>query len=354
MKRILIIRPSAIGDIVMASPMIRALRTAYPEAYLAWMTEPPGLELLQHNPALDEVLVLPKTRWQELLKQCRVITLSRELLRFTRRLRRHRFDTAIDAQGLLRSRLLAWLSEAPERLGFDSREPGKTLMTRIISRGGNSRRIGSEYYHLLQTMGIPADGFRLEVSVSAADQRAAAAALQAADVGEQYGVFCPFTTRPQKHWFEERWAELCVAVERRLQVPTVVLGGPGDIAAARRIRVLAADRVHDLSGAITLGQSAALIKRASFLVGVDTGLTHMGIAFERPTVALFGPTRPYLDTPNSNTAVCYEHLPCSPCRRSPTCNGEFTCMRSIEVDRVFSTLETVLTAPGVDRCTSST
>ena len=97
-----------------------------------------------------------------------------------------------------------------------------------------------------------------------------------------------------------------------------------------------------LAGATRLPEAAALIRHAGLLVGVDTGLTHMGTAFATPTVALFGSTRPYLDTGRSNGRVIWLGLPCSPCRRRPTCDGAFTCLRDITADRVMDEARTAL------------
>ena len=85
----------------------------------------------------------------------------------------------------------------------------------------------------------------------------------------------------------------------------------------------------------SLRQAAALIERAKLLIGVDTGLTHMGIAFDRPTLCLFGSTCPYLDTTHDNAQVIYHRLSCSPCKRRPTCDGRFDCMQAISVDEVL-------------------
>ena len=84
-----------------------------------------------------------------------------------------------------------------------------------------------------------------------------------------------------------------------------------------------------------------MIKHASMLVGVDTGLTHMGIAFNVPTVALFGSTGPYTDTTRDNAVVLYHKMNCSPCRRNPTCDGDFTCMKKITIGEVMQTLARV-------------
>lgn len=353
MRSILIIRPSSIGDIVMASPMIKALREAYPRAYIAWVAEPTGRDLLRDHPGLNEVICLPKVRWKQLLKRGRFIAFAKEVRVFSHKMRMRRFDIALDAQGLLRSRMIAWLSGARERVGFDSREPGRFLMTRIVSRGEDIKRIGSEYYHLMQTLGVSTSGFTMQVTVRPEDQEAAQNAVRTAGIGVKYAVICPFTTRPQKHWFEERWAALSGALQNRLGLGVMILGGPGDIAAARRMQALAPETIQDLTGTTTLGQSAAIIKNASLVVGVDTGLTHMGVAFDRPTIALFGPTCPYLDAVTENAVVLYEKMPCSPCRRSPTCNDDFTCMKRISVEQAFHAAQDLLKEARDRQCTSS-
>jgi heptosyltransferase-1 len=342
MKSILIIRPSSIGDIVMASPMIKALRKAYPRAYIAWMAEPSGYDLLRDNPGLDEVICFPKAQWKQLLKQGRFISFAKEIRRFTRHLRSREFDIALDAQGLLRSRMIAWLSGARARVGFDSSEPGRFLMTRIVSRGEDVKRIGSEYYHLMQMLGVSTGDFPMDVTLRSEDQDAAENNIRSSGIGTRYAVICPFTTRPQKHWFEERWAALSRRLQDRLDLSVVILGGPGDICAAKRIDTIARGETHDLTGTMTVAQSAAIVKNASLVIGVDTGLTHMGIAFARPTISLFGATCPYLDTATDNAVVLYEKMPCSPCRRSPTCDNDFTCMKLISAEHVFHAAQNLL------------
>ncbi len=337
MIRILIIRPSAVGDIVMASPMIRTLRQGFPDARIVWLAEPFMADLL-HHPELDGVIFWDKGRWRRLLKEGRVLALLREIGSLRRRLKSERFDLALDAQGLLRSRALAWLSGATRRVGFDSREPGRFLMTEIISRGPGTKRMSSEYRHMMASIGLSPDGFLPELAVKAEDADAMRKRLRSAGIDGAYAVLCPFTTRPQKHWFEDRWAALAGEIRERMELPVVMLGGPNDVAAARSIAPSAGDGFHDLAGVTTLGQSMAVLQDAALIVGVDTGLTHMGTAFGRPTVALFGATRPYLETERETTAVIYHPRECSPCRRRPTCSGEFDCMAAISVDEVLTTV----------------
>jgi len=343
--RILLVRTSAIGDIVFASPLIAAFRRAYPRGHLAWLLQPECESLLSHHPDLDEVIVWPYRHWRDLWRDRRWADLARALRGFRAELRRRRFDLAVDLQGLLKSGLLAWLSGAPERIGLGSREGSQWLMTRTIPRGGNARRIGSEYLFLAETLGLPTDDFSMAIHYGPDEARYADGFVRREGLADGFAVICPFTTRPQKHWFEPRWVELAGLIRAELGLPVVMLGGPGDLEGAGRIRAQAGGGLIDVVGKTSLLQAASIIDRCALLVGVDTGLGHMGIAFRRPSLLLFGATRPYLDTGRADARVLYHALPCSPCRRRPTCNGEFTCMTSIEPGEVLSAAREILGHP---------
>ena len=342
MKRILVIRPSALGDVVMASPMIGAIRRAYPRGYLAWLVEPAAAALLRHHPGLDEVIEWPRGRWEELLRRAQLLALGREIRRFARVLRGCSFHLALEGTGLLKGRALAYLSGAPERIGFRSREPGGFLMTRLVGRDHADPRISSEYRLLMETLGLPVEPFRMEVAVAPEARESVSTLLQARGVDGRYAILCPFTTRDQKHWREERWAALALALENTFGLAVLVLGGPADRAKCKHFREMASARLTDLTGMTTIGEAAAIVEKASLVIGVDTGLTHMGVAFERPTVALFGATYPYLNPGTPRAAVIYHPYPCSPCRRRPTCDGRFPCMAAIEIDEVVRAAQRLL------------
>jgi len=341
-QKILIIRPSSIGDIVMASPMLSALKEGYPNAKISWLADPSATDLLQYNPLLDEVIPWDKARWKGLWKRGRLLAFLREILRFSKEMRDRDFDLTLDAQGLLRSRFLARLSHAPVRVGFVSKEPGRFLMTRIISRGPARKFMGSEYEHMLQQLGISPSPFSPNLVLDENHLRAGQQVLNEAGVTKKYAVFCPFTTRPQKYWIRERWSDLAKAIHEKLDLPGVVLGGPDDRPGASEIHAGAPDQVIDFTGKLSLAVSGAIISRSALAIGVDTGLTHMAVAFDVPTVALFGATCPYLYSQNRKALVLYNKMPCSPCKRSPTCNGDYTCMKSIEVQDVLVAAQSLI------------
>ncbi|GIZ51278.1 glycosyltransferase family 9 protein [Noviherbaspirillum aridicola] len=338
MKRILIIRTSAIGDVVFASPFAAALRRTYPEAHIAWLIEPGIDALIAHDPAVDERILWPKSEWQTLWREGRRLEVFRRVLALRRRLHEGRFDVAIDLQGLMKSGFLTWLSGAKRRIGLGSREGSQHLMTEVVPRGGDPARISSEYLHLARQLGLDAGDFmaRLHPGKEAGDK--ALARLSALGLAPgRYAVFAAFTTRPQKHWTVAGWQQLAPLVQERTGLTPVLLGGPADKAAAEEIAAGVPGLIN-LVGQTGLSEAAALVAHAGALVGVDTGLTHMGIAFSVPTVALFGSTCPYTVTGRANARVVWLGLPCSPCKRRPTCGGSFHCMGDISALRAVSEL----------------
>lgn len=341
-RRILIVRLSALGDIVMASGLIPALRTLYPQAELSWVCEAGCVPLLRHNPSIKQVIVWPRGEWEALLKAKRYMALWRAVRTFRARLRAEQFDLVLDAQGLLKSGLIAWLTGAPRRVSIIAREGSHRLVHEVVTPPpGADPVMGSEYRYLAHYLGAPQGSFVHDLAVGAEPRQRTREVLQQAlqsawgdaTTARPVVVLAPFTTRPQKHWVESNWSDLARALLVRGLQP-VVLGGPADQEAAARI---CAGQPHclNLAGKLKLDESVALIADAQLLVGVDTGLTHMGSALRIQTVVLFGSTRPYREGPSPLTRILYDALPCSPCRRRPTCNGAFTCMTQLTTERVL-------------------
>lgn len=344
MKRILIIRSSAIGDVVFASALPAAIRRTHPDAHIAWLVEPGIHELLLSDPNIDEVITWSKGEWVKLWKEGRRLELWRRVRQLRRELHARRFDTALDLQGLLKSGFVTWLSGAPRRVGLGSKEGSQLLMSEVIPRGGEQARIGSEYQYLAQQLGLDASAFLPTLTVDPAAEAGVLGKLAEHGLAPgRYAVFAPFTTRPQKHWFEDAWQALAPQLIAATGLTPVILGGPADAAAAARIA--AADpRIVNLVGRTRLPEAVAAIAHAALLVGVDTGLTHMGTALARPTVAIFGSTRPYLNTGRPTGSVIWLGLECSPCRRRPTCGGKFTCLRDITPAMVLEQAQAMLAA----------
>jgi heptosyltransferase-1 len=341
-RRVLVVRLSAIGDVILASGLVPVLKAAWPAAEVHWLTGRVNADLLRHDTRLAGLHLLPRWPARRWWRPREAAALLNEAAGLLRTLRRQRFDLVLDVQGLLKSGAWAWLSGAPVRIGLGSREGSSLLMTHVVSRAVESHLPGKEYRALCAALGLDTTPYRLSVAVPADSHRAVADRLRAAGVERDYVAFAPFTTRPQKHWFDDRWVECArrLSTERGLRV--VLLGGPGDRRHADAIVSEAGPAVLSLAGETSLSEAAAVVAGARLLVGVDTGLTHLGLAMGTPTLALFGSTRPYLDPAVPRARVLYEPMACSPCRRRPTCGSEFTCMRTHTVAKVVAAAEALL------------
>ncbi len=360
-RRILIVRLSARGDLVFASPLAGALRRRYPTAYIAWAAESHTADAIRHNPHLDEVIVWDRSAWKREAAWGRMARFRSDAASFLAALRVRRFDVAIDAQGLLRSALVAFLSGARVRIGLGSREGSRVFMTRVVPRGGDARAFASEYAHLAQAIGLDATDFQAEIPCGADDVAAAKRLLGPDRIERGFVAACPFSSRPYKQWPPSRWSTLLGRIRSEFGLGVALLGGPGDRAAAAEIvrgieaptdRSDATPPPIDLVGATTLGEASAVASLCNALVGVDTGLSHMAVAHGRPAALIFGSNTPYLDPPAPSAAILHSGRPCSPCRGKLTCDGRIDCMRDVSVDQVVAALARVRAARPTPRLAS--
>lgn len=323
-NRILIVRISALGDMVFCTSLLEGLRRAYPQAYIAWLAQPGLSGVLDGDPRLNELLRLPSGA----LDSTAGLRATLKLLRAERR-----YDWVIDAQGLFKTRMLARMVRARRRIGFVSKEPGGFLMDHLVPKGGDQWQISSEYRFLAQELTGTDPGAPRLIPSRRSRERAESILLNTGLPGG-FIALCPFTTRPQKHWVESYWGELAHRLHDAGLGRCALFGGPDDREAAQRIMAQMPPDTMDLVGATRVSDLPALLDLSRLVIGVDTGLTHIGSAVRRPVIALFGSTCPYTRGTESPLKVLYHSLPCAPCKRNPTCGGVFMCMRDLTPDRV--------------------
>ncbi|MXW08367.1 MAG: glycosyltransferase family 9 protein [Gammaproteobacteria bacterium] len=370
-RAILLVRLTARGDVLLASPVIEALRRRYPKAHIAWAVESHARSMIEHHEGLDEIIVWDRAAWKSMIRAGHWGALWRAFRELRARLRAPGFDIALDLQGLLRSGWLAWLSGAPVRIGLGSKEGSWMLMTGTVPRHGTAPGSTSQQYpYFADALGLPSEGLGLHLVLSNEEEGFAARFAAEYGLGGGYAALAPFTTRPQKHWFEDRWGEIAGRIRAELGLPVVILGGPADREAARRVAAAgvepmgprratsgvpeegrAGDRnagagapppLIDLTGRTRLGEAAAVVRHAGLFLGVDTCLSHVSVAFRRPSVLLFGSNIPYRRAPHARARIALELQPCAPCGNRPTCGGAFWCMQALEVDEVFDLAKTVV------------
>lgn len=335
--RILVVQTAFLGDVVLTTPLFRALRRLHPAGHLAALVTPAAAPLLRADPHLDEVLTYDKKGGER-------------LWRVARRLRAARFDLLLAPHRSHRTALLALLSGIPERVGFsDAALPW--AYTRRVERRRDVHEVDRNLA-LLRGLGAepePSDR-ALHVGYGASEAQAVAAVLQQAGVGagERVAALCPGSIWPTKRWSAEGFAAAARGLAARGLRP-VLLGGPGDAEVSARVAALAGPGagVVDAAGRTPLGALAAWMDRASVLVTNDSAPLHVASARGTPTVAVFGPTTLSLGFGPLHAAsrVVEADLACRPCgphggRRCP--EGHFRCMGEVASEAVLRAVDELL------------
>lgn len=339
-QRFLIVRLGAIGDIVVTTTLLHGLRSAWPDAHIGWLVDSRLAGMLEGLDALDRVHRWDRVAWARSLGRLRLRELGSALATLRAELHAEAYTTVLDAQGLLKSSALSLLVGARQRWVLRPRE-GAAILAHHAVPASERIRPGDEYRDLLRALGAHgADCARMGLQASAPASESARTLVSQLHCSGGFVALCPFTTRPQKHWFDDRWAQLTRILAAR-GLRCVIMGGPQDRARAASIRDASAPGTVSIAGEARLEISGAVLALAQLTVGVDTGLTHWSMAHRVPTVALLGSALPYT-TAFEGSIVLREPMACSPCNRRPTCEGRFDCMRALGTERVAEAALTLL------------
>jgi heptosyltransferase-1 len=346
-QRILIVKLSSIGDVLMATPVPRALKERLPQSYVAWLVEEKSYPAIEGHPYVDEIIVLPLRRWQTLAAEGKYLRAIREARDFFRDLRARNFDLAIDLQGLMRSGIVTWLSGAPYRLGRDDgREGNQVFLTHTVKARKDYVRASEFNLEVLSALEIRPSSYDLIFAIPPEADEWAERFL--ADEGlpprADIATLVPATTGANRHWTEEGFAEVSDRLYGEYGLTSVLLGGPADVEMMERIAGLCHHRPLISAGKASYKQSAALIKRSRILISVNTGLLRIGLAAKTPTIALFGPTSPADLRQEERITIIIKDFPCQFCRASPTC-GDRDCMRAITPEDVMQAVSEWLHSP---------
>jgi lipopolysaccharide heptosyltransferase II len=330
---VLVVRFSAIGDIILTTPLLRAIRSRHPGARIAVMTKEAYVPLLSHNPHVSEVLA---------------VTPDEGILAIAERIRGVRYTHMLDLHGNLRSQALRRLAPGNWRTygkrGFER----ALLITTKRDRYPWDIPVAERYFEAATERGVEPDGGPPDFFVSEDADCRAAEQLRAVDLGVERPLvaIAPGAAHATKRWPVEHWVELVGRI-----TPTgadvAIVGGPDDAAAAREITNAAGGGVAGLAGLLNLQETGAVIRRAEVLISGDTGVMHMATGVGTPVVALFGPTvRQFGFFPYRSPAQVVElDLPCRPCsahgtRRCPL--GHHHCLRLMSPEQVFAALAEAL------------
>lgn len=337
-KAILLLQLGDIGDVVLTTPCIQALRTVFPKARLVVMVREKASELLTDYPWLDEVIPVRKARGGILGEITGQIDLVRAL-------RAHNFDLAIDLRTGTRGAIMARLSGAGRRIGFFTENEAwwrNRLFTDLLLYDYTpDLHVKDHLLALLEAFGITAQQRDPELVASAF--MLAEADRMLAGIRPESGplvVVQPFSLWQYKEWGVEKYVALIRWLAEKYQATVLITGGVAEYARAEEIAHECNNACHNLAGKTSLALYAALLQRCRLFIGVDSAGLHIAAAVGTPTVSLFGPSSPVSWAPQgeAHKVVCKD-FPCVPCRQKG-CNGsgKSRCMDELSVDQVMTTV----------------
>ncbi len=325
-SKILVVKPSALGDVVHSLPFLNALKTRYPKAEIHWVVARGIHEILQDHPMIDRLWVIDKNRWK---RPGNMAETCREICRLAGKLRREDFDVTVDLQGLLRSGIITFLAGSRHRIGFkEAREGSRVFYTHTV-QGGRDIHAVERYLRMAATLDCDVSEVRHPFPPLPDPQTLVPA------MPEDYFVIAPAAGSPVKRWAPERFGELAL----RLSMTAFIVAGEVDSECAERVATASGDRAISLAGRLSLKGLAALIAGARFVVCNDTGPMHIAAAVGVPVFAVFGPTSAAKTGPYGDIhTVVRSDLECSPCYRRKLCK-DWRCMDAVTVDRVLALIQ---------------
>ncbi len=322
-EKILIVKPSSLGDVVHGLPFLNAIRKRYPEAEIHWVIFKGFEGLLEGHTMIHKLWIVDKDSWTKFNRAKDTISEIKSLLRD---LKEERFDLVVDLQGLLRSGLITAATGAPVRIGFkEAREGSRVFYTGKVP-GGRDIHAVDRYLKVAEFLGcdiseivfpLPYSGIPSSLNVYPSSF-------------EEYVVIVPGARWKTKRWPPEYFGRLAYLLPLR----SIIVGSKSDVNIANEIVALSQGKSCSLAGKTDLKELIAVIKGSKFLVTNDSGPMHIAAALGVPVFAIFGPTDPLRTGPyGKGHTIIRESVTCAPCFKK-TCN-DLKCVESLSVERVF-------------------
>jgi heptosyltransferase-2 len=340
--------------------VVRAVRRAFPHAYLAYLCNRRTEEILRRNEHLNELFIYERDEVVVLWKR-RKLSAVAAVTSLLGGIRRRRFDLAIDLSLGERYSFLLGLLGVPRRIGFDFRRRGRFLTHRLVMDGYRDRHVVEHYVQLLRHIGMMMRDLHLELPVSEADRRTAQERLSRLGLkpgqpavglipagGVSWGLHAHF-----RRWPQEGFVEVGSSLSARYGAKVLIFGEAADQEVCTKIAEAIGPAAVNLVGKTSLGEFVDFIRSCDVVVSNDGGPVHIAASQDVPTVSIFGPVDPGVYGPYPLSAkhrvVFREDLPCRPCYhrfKLPPCPYERACLRELSAEDVLSACEAALAGAG--------
>jgi heptosyltransferase I len=364
-RKILLIKLSAVGDVIHTIPVLNKLRRRYPSAQLDWLVTPAIAELLRHNPAITNVIEFAREDWSRPWTPAPFVSYAR----LAAKLRANGYDLVIDMHGQFRTAVFALATGAPVRIGFDRPRARvwdaspRTFSAEARKHAWQGAREGSwlaytdhipvptldlhavdRYLSVGPILGLEEDPPDFSFPIPQAASANIASLLHRHDIaGAPLVAMAPGTIWETKHWGTDKFAEVARHFLQK-GFAVALMGSRRERVVCEEVARLAPGSV-DVAGETTLTELAALVRRSAISVTNDSGPMHLAVALGRPVVSVFGPTDPIWIGPYGRAdAVLRAGVPCSPCllRQLSRCRYDHVCMENVSAPAVIERMERVL------------
>ncbi len=339
--KILIIKPSSLGDVVHSLPFLKAIKDTFQDAHIEWVISKSFKEILERNPLIDKLIVFDKDSWKKLRNFPKT---AKDGVGFVKTLRAGRYDMIVDLQGLLRTGIMAFFASSPLKIGFKhAREGSRHFYNKKISVNGSLHAV-DKCLEVAKSVGAKTNRVEFPFYIDDTERK-----IIRRLIGNltEYVVVVPSARWETKKWPAENFGTLI----SRLSVPCIIIGSAADEETIRRVMAFSKGKGINLCGKTSLKELLALIEGAKAMVSNDSGPMHIGAAMGIPVIALFGPTDPSKTGPYGWSEIRSEQkgeklkvlkasLDCSPCFRKK-CKDPL-CMRNISVETVFKEIKEYL------------
>jgi len=340
-RKILLARTDRLGDLVLTTPAIKAVREAYPDAYIAMIVRPYGELLVKDNPYLDEVIVYDKSG----LHRSVAATVC-----FALRLRKARFDRAVIFHPTNRMHIIAYIANIPRRIGYDSKL--SFLLTDSIK---NLKHEGKKHERdytldLLRALGIESYEKELYVAVDSRARSSIEQILNSHGIAtkDRLVTLHPGASCVSKIWPSERFAKLADMLIEKHSIKIAVIGGKEkrDIFCVESVKKFMRKEAIFFKGALDMRELAALLKRSMLFISNDSGPVHVATAVGTPVVDIFGRNQPGLSPLRwgplgENDIVMHKDVGCEGTCLAHNCNKSFACLSAVSVDDIYTAIQSM-------------
>ena len=345
--KILIIKMSAIGDVIHTLPALNAIRNHFPKAHITWLVEEAASDIILGHKALDRVLLSKRKKWVKQLFSLSFCQGLKKIYRFIKELRKTKYDIIIDFHGLFKSGIMLALAKGEKKIGFDKgmehaeyshifynyRIPAVSMEIHALKRG----------LILIESLGIFCDKIKYNLPVAEKDRINLKKILKNKDLAQDRMIVCinPEATWETKLWSNKKFAELGDKLFKKFNANIIYTGSKSDIKSILEIISLMQNPCINLAGLTTLKTLAALYAKTDILITTDTGPMHLGVASKTKVIGIFGSTSPSRTGPyGMRHKVVRADIECSPCFKKKCHTKE--CMKMISVEHLMETVEKLM------------